>query len=435
MALKSGSQLIALRFPNFVRVAGEVIEGCVDLNVPLARKDGIDHLSIELEGVIKTKTITSLGPVIVHHKETVHLFDSPSQTLWSSKATQPDVSCDILSCPFRFTLPSSLPPSFTCGNSTPPDATVRYSLQAVGARSGTLQRNRRFKRVFLVMPAASERQMLEAEGLRQGWVGNGGWKHCQQDEKIRQGIWGEYSGVHASLSLPDLPSLPSSTPIPYTLHIMTDTKTLDKSDRPEDKHGKPLFPAPPTQLSELSVVLHRRAKYIVRDSGVDHEAERKDSFDLRSGRQLTTGYSSEEDVPRRIHRPSTNLLVDDAKWISDADSEERGVWRRSVRFMSTFVFPFAPSYRTETLKWVYTLEITIPFPGMGNDLTLKVPITLNPLAACPPPPLGAPGTSILAYADILPVGPPPDDLLDLPPAYFTTEGHEWDDEKAGAEKN
>ncbi|KAK7013179.1 arrestin-N domain-containing protein [Favolaschia claudopus] len=396
MALKSSSQLIALRFPNFVRVAGEVIEGRVDLNVPLARRDGIDHLSIELEGVIKT-----LGRVVVHHKEPfLLLFDSPSQTLWSSKATQPDISCDILSCPFRFTLPSSLPPSFTCGSSTPPDATVRYSLQVVGARSGTLQRNRRFKRVFLVMPAASERQVGPATAPGNIFV---------RTRRFDRAIWGEYSGVHASLSLPDLPSLPSSTPIPYTLHIMTDTKTLDKSDRPEDKHGKPLFPAPPTQLSELSLVLHRRAKYIVRDSGVDHVAERKDSFDLQN-------------VPRRIHRPSTDLLVDDATWIPDASSEERGVWRRSVRFMSTFVSRFAPSCRTETLKWMYTLEITIPFPGMGNDLTLKVPITLNPLAACPPPPIGAP-------EHVLPVGPPPNDLLDLPP------GHEWDDEKAGAEKN
>jgi hypothetical protein len=37
-----------------VRVAGETIEGCVDLHVPLLRKDSIENLRIEMQGVIKT---------------------------------------------------------------------------------------------------------------------------------------------------------------------------------------------------------------------------------------------------------------------------------------------------------------------------------------------------------------------------------------------
>jgi hypothetical protein len=47
-------QPITLHFQNLVRVAGETIEGCVDLHVPLLRKDGIENLRIEMQGVIKT---------------------------------------------------------------------------------------------------------------------------------------------------------------------------------------------------------------------------------------------------------------------------------------------------------------------------------------------------------------------------------------------
>jgi hypothetical protein len=47
------------------------------------------------------------------------------------------------------------------------------------------------------MPVATESQLIAQESLRQGW--NGLWKATTQDEKVQQGIWGEYLRVHASV--------------------------------------------------------------------------------------------------------------------------------------------------------------------------------------------------------------------------------------------
>ncbi|KAJ7359077.1 hypothetical protein DFH08DRAFT_1074650 [Mycena albidolilacea] len=418
-------QPITLHFQNLVRVAGETIEGRVDLHVPLLRKDGIGNLRIEMQGVIKTQILRTYGQVTVMHKQVVPLFPAQSQSLWtSSDSAQAD--SDVVSLPFRFTLPEDLPPSFAFGSYS---ATVRYSLEVVGERPGVFHRNRRVRRVLVVMPAATESQLIARESLRQGW--NGPWKATTQDEKVRQGIWGEYSRVHVSVSLPDLPEFPISTPIPYTLHVVTETKTLDRSDRPEDKHGKPLFPVPPTQPSDL---FRRNIEYTVQGRGLGlHREKKKDIFNLHRSQALAN--TTEMKKVRRAQTAPTqpmepagevHTITDEPEWIPK-DDKERGIWRRSVRFTSTLAFPFAPTSTTETLRWSYTLLFTISFPGIGNDLKLEVPVHLGPASACPPPPTGAPGSSNLAYADILPAGPPP--MLDLPPTYWAGDNQDWDDEK------
>ncbi|KAJ7223745.1 hypothetical protein B0H12DRAFT_1150561 [Mycena haematopus] len=419
----SSIQPITLHFQNVVRVAGEIIEGRVDFHVPLMQKDGIEHLRIELLGVIKTGIFRQYGQVTILHKQTVPLCSS-SQSLWTSKSTQSD--SDVVSCPFQFTLPEDLPPSFCYGKHSPPDATIRYSLDVVGERPGVFHRKRRIRRVFLVLPAASEGQLLVREQLRQGW--DGPWKVTTQDAKVRQGIWGDYSHVYATLSLPDLPSFPILTPIPYTLRIVTETKTLDRSERPE-KHGKPLFPVPPTQTSQ---VLRRKIEYTVLDGSL-HEEKRKDTFDLQKSQNLVDNTASS-----RVRRaqtahtqpmessPQVDAVVDEPEWIPKGE-KDRGIWRRSAHFTSTLAFPFAPTINTETIDWAYTLQFSVPFPGIGNDLDLELPIHLSASSACPPPPTGAPGSSSLTYADVLPAGPPP--MFDLPPTYWASENHDWDDEK------
>jgi hypothetical protein len=55
------SEPILLHFQDHVRVAGEVIQGRVDLNVALAQKDGIEHLRIKFRGSIETYVVSSFG--------------------------------------------------------------------------------------------------------------------------------------------------------------------------------------------------------------------------------------------------------------------------------------------------------------------------------------------------------------------------------------
>lgn len=72
---------ITLHFQNLVRVAGETIEGRVDLNLPLARKDGIEHLRIEMRGVIKTCVYSTTQPERHLNTYDVHPVQSTDNTV------------------------------------------------------------------------------------------------------------------------------------------------------------------------------------------------------------------------------------------------------------------------------------------------------------------------------------------------------------------
>ncbi|KAJ7754566.1 hypothetical protein B0H16DRAFT_1542796 [Mycena metata] len=422
-------QLITIRFPNLVRVAGETIEGHVDFNVPLARKDGIENLRFEVRGVIRTQIYRQYGDAGIVHKETVPLFSSVD-SLWTPES--PDTGSDVVSLPFRFKLPDDLPPSFYRW-----DGTVRYSLEAVCERPGKFHPNRRARQIFSVTPAASKNQLLAKESLRQGWTGP--WKETKKEEKIRQGIWGEYSHVYATFSIPDLPSFPIATPIPYSFQIVTETKTVDHSDHPDDKHGHPLFPAPPTLSTDLTQILCRKIECRVRTDNIfsrtkpkyTHHEKRTETFDLQKNRRLEekdrkapTDYGQTESI---TCTQAVEAIVDEPEWIPK-DHKSRGIWRRSVRFTSTLTLPFAPTLSSETIDWQYILQFVVPFPGLTNNFKLEIPLELGPGLACPPPPTGAPGSSNHSYADVLPAGPAPS-ILDLPPAYWGEDGHDWDDDK------
>ncbi|KAJ7163765.1 hypothetical protein C8R46DRAFT_325594 [Mycena filopes] len=397
-------RLITLRFPNLVRVAGETIEGHVDLNLSLARKDGIQSLRIEFRGVIQTRIYKRYTHTGIWYEEAVPLCSS-SESLWTPESAS--TSPDTFSCPFQFTIPGNLPPSLHH-----PCATIGYSLEVVAERP--TGKKRRLSRFFPVTSAASQRQLLAKESLRQGWTGP--WREIKHERRIRQGLWGDYSHVSATLSLPDLPSFPIATPIPYSVHIVTETKTLDRSE--SSKNSNSLFTTPPTRSSQLTQTLRRRTDYRVRDCDTEFNDVIDEPFDLQKARSLADDDGVE-------CTPAVEAVVEEPEWIPKDDGKNRGVWRRSARFTSTITFPFAPTFSSKTLVWQYTLEFIVRFPGMKNDLQLEMPIRLGPGFACPPPP----GSS--SYADVLPAGPAPY-MLDLPPpAYWAEEEGDWDDEKQG----
>ncbi|KAJ7503134.1 hypothetical protein B0H11DRAFT_619688 [Mycena galericulata] len=398
------SQVITLHFQDIVRIAGETFVGYVDLNVALAQEEHIEQLRIKLRGSLTTTITTQNGQNRVTHREVVPLVRL-DQSLWKQGSSFPEPGSHIVSCPFQFKLPENLPPSFHCAQSS--RGSISYSLEVVGDRPGLFRLNRRIRRLISVVPAASPAQMLVKESLRQGWTGN--WKDIKAEEKLRQGIWGDYSNARVTLTLPSLPSFPIATPIPFSFHVVTETKVHPRSDRPEDKHGKPLFPEPPTRSSQLSPVLVRQA-----------------SVRVRGRSRLVTDTFGLQGIRGSSQARAVQATVDDPEWIPK-DDKDRGIWRRTVHFNSTLTFPFAPTSNTQNLDWQYALQFVVPFPGIGNDLKIRTPLHLGAASPCPPPPIGAAGTSSLSYADIPPAGPPP--MLDLPPSYWAGEDHDWGDEK------
>ncbi|KAJ6495379.1 hypothetical protein C8R45DRAFT_824019 [Mycena sanguinolenta] len=312
------------------------------------------------------------------------------QVLWTQcSGAFPAADPHVISLPFQFQLPANLPPSFLCDDGADARGAISYLLEVEGAGPSISRPNPRVRRAFSVVPAASQNQLLVKEFLQQGW--QGAWRDVSQNEQLRQGIWGEYSRAAVTLSLPDLLSFPIATSIPYRLHIVTETKTVDKTEHPEDKHGKPLFPIPLTHSTQLQMKLHRTTQVRI----FERIEDVKDSFDLQSVRP-----------PRKR---DVEVFVDEPAWVPTDGSKDRGFWKRSVHFNSTLDFSYAPTTSVESLAWTYALHFTVPFPGLGNDLKIELPIHLSPSASCPTPPIEAAGA-----------------LIDRS-SYWSGESHDWNE--------
>ncbi|KAJ7287051.1 hypothetical protein C8J57DRAFT_1282667 [Mycena rebaudengoi] len=415
MSTKSTSEPISLHFQDLVRVAGEIIQGRVDLNVALAQMDGIKHLRLKFRGSIHTTTTESESSdrSDTIYRQTVSLFrvDKP---LWDSGTALPASGSHVLAFPFEFQLPEDLPPSFHCsvvrlGHT----AAISYSLEVVGDRTGLFHRNRRVRRLISVVPAASEQQLLAKESLRQGFRGT--WKLAGVDKRMRKGIWADYSYAQVELLMPDLPSFPIATDIPFSFHVITHTKPMRRSERPMDKYGAPLFPAPPALSSDVKLTLLRKTNIRAQT----HDGFGNEVFELRGSLGDATCVGA------------VRAVTDAAEWLPDPnhkDDKSRGIWKRAVHFESAVALHFAPTFAAETVDWEYKLRFEVPFPGIGNNIKLEVPVRLDPGSACPPPPIGAAGSSRSTYADVLPAGPPPP-MEDLPPSYWAGVDNDWDDEK------
>ncbi|KAJ7350666.1 hypothetical protein DFH08DRAFT_741785 [Mycena albidolilacea] len=384
------SPTFVLHFPDAVRVAGETIQGRVELNVALAQDEGIENLHVNLKGSIVTTIIESnFDGSETKHERAIELINS-GKSLWERGTVFPDPGSHILVLPFKFKLPTNLPPSFHL-SVLHHEAIISYTLEVVGSRPGLFSKDRLIRKIFPVLPAASPAQILAKKSMRKGW--HGPWKTISLERKMRPGFWGDYSHASAEVKIPDLEAFPRATAVPVNLYIETRTKSMARTAAPVDKHHKPLFPAPPTQSAEVKLFFDREASI---------RAQRRkgtvvDSF------QTHGGFGD----PANSVEPT----FEEAEWIPDPERKDYGVWKRSVRFETTVTLPFAPTFSTETIKCKYSLNFIVSFPGIGigNDIELHVPVNLDPAHACP--------SFALNYADVPPEGPPPP-LDELPPPAY-----------------
>ncbi|KAJ7273339.1 hypothetical protein C8J57DRAFT_1317592 [Mycena rebaudengoi] len=393
-------QAIGLHFQNRVHICGEALQGHVDVNVRVKLRG-----SIYAEITENTHTTSSNN----HHKQHTTTERRRIEVLradvllWTQATTLPDYA-GVLSLPFQFLLPDNLPPSFHCSVANR-IGIISYAIEVVADRPGIFKFNRRIASVFSVVPAASPPDLGFKQFLLDGWSGE--WKAVVHEDRIRRGIWGDYSLVKTKLVMPALVAFPMSTAFPFRVHITTETKPVKRTDSPEEKN-KPLFPAPPMNLSELEITLIRNVHFKVSQ----RHAYTTETVALVGG----TGES-----PRSR---TTFMEADPPEWIQSPDSS-KGIWRRTVHMASTVSLPFPPTFSCEILGWDYAFRFRVPFPGIGNDVQSDSAVWVVPGFACSPTPFGRDST--LNYADIPPQGPAPQ--LDLPPSYWEGEYHDWDDKQ------
>nr|GAT56176.1 predicted protein [Mycena chlorophos] len=374
--------------PDTVRVAGETIEGHVELDLHRAQQDGVEDVSITLKGsVITTIHETNTDGSDTKHQSTIPLIDTTT-SLWQRGAAFPLPGSHILDLPFEFQLPSSLPPSFHFAVHHH-KVSINYTMEILGSRPGLLRKDRRITKTFAVLPAASPTQIEAKLSLKQGWVGP--WKTTVSEMKVRQGLCGGFGFARLEVEMPKLHSFPRATPVPLQIMVETRTKPMLRTKQPFDKHQKPLFPSPPDDIGRLKLNFCRETKMLAHR----RSATRTDSHCISSA------------TAKAVTSPP-------AEWIPDSEHPERGVWKRSVQFHSTICLPFAPTFATETVQCKYYLRLDLPFPGR-NNLSVYVPIRLDPVDPCPLP-------TDLNYALIPPESPPPMDA-DIPPTYLSAIEH------------
>ncbi|KAJ7763089.1 hypothetical protein B0H14DRAFT_2300771, partial [Mycena olivaceomarginata] len=95
---------ISLHLQNRARIAGEFLQGHVELNVSLALKDGIQAVRVKLRGSTYISNGKSESSTERRRIEVLRA----DATLWTDGGPQ----TGILSLPFQFSLPVDLPPSF-----------------------------------------------------------------------------------------------------------------------------------------------------------------------------------------------------------------------------------------------------------------------------------------------------------------------------------
>ena len=224
------------------------------------------------------------------------------------------------------------------------------------------------------------------------------------------------------MSIPDVKVLPLFCDIPYQIRIVTTTAPLTAAKARAHPAGKPIFPAPPTTHADVDFKVCRRV--YIRAKRFTAVGESDVAFILGQGTTPSKPHPAVVmDAPERVWVP---LKPRDEKEKGSAD--ERGVWVQKVQLTSKMRITVPPTFATRLIHCEvrpsyscvpcqklclrdaqHFLYMQVPFAGIGNDLKLRIPVTINSGIDASMQ-LDQPGSSV-GDSD----APPPPPMLDLPP--------------------
>lgn len=348
-------------------IAGGAVSGEVILNFPLMQQEQIDEVYLKFKGSVYTYAAAHTGaalPIDMNISDgllTSYRFISPARTdlnetkdvdiirdriaVWSRGSAYPPPDSHTLSVPFTFNFPPEIPPSFefTVLESR---AVVRYGVEAVGARPGALRLNKRVFVPVVGLPADPYGAQLRAgplAGPASGWTGP--WTTVVMQKNIRTGFWGEYAEVSVEVRsspasmvrrltgpqfrYPTLMSVPIWTPIPFTLTVVTTSKTCKRTS---DSESGPIWPAPPTKPEDVRLELVRTAY-------------------VRTG-HLTWTQKDRIALLGRLgeHKKGEDIRVQTAQKAWLPNSETKGRWKQQTSFTSSLDLSCSPSFKSPTLS-------------------------------------------------------------------------------------
>ncbi|PIL37728.1 hypothetical protein GSI_01422 [Ganoderma sinense ZZ0214-1] len=371
-----------LHIPPAVYVSGSTLEGEVELNLRELNQDEVEEVHVELRG--SSYTWMSRGTVTL--QETVDLAND-DVCVWTRNGPYPLPGSDTVRVPFCFVIPERIPPSFSYWTIFQ-GTHVRYSVAAVGVRKGALTINKRHLIPLPILPRD------EAGAAVKDAYASYGWKMFAAEDKIRKGLWGEYSKVHVELALPNIQSLPLFSDIPYVITVTTTTAPLSHSKAHEHTGEKEIFPPVPHDPHEIEFELHRLVKFSAK---------------------IMPGLASEDVATflggKSEKRPQVQVAVDfpAPQWVSSSsdggEKSRTGSWVQRGTYRSTFRLNCPPTFTVDNIDASYTLTVKVPFPGIGNSVKLEIPVVITSGITKP-----------LARDPSSASSEPP--LLDLPPSYW-----------------
>lgn len=383
---------INLAFSSRLYIAGEAVEGSVDLYFPKVMRENIMKVFVRLRGSISTTVIIERGNTSSTYRQHVDLCREDISLWQKGCALYPPPGTHVLRLPFRFTLPVDLPPScaYRGGKWR---GVIAYYVAVVGIRASGFRGDFTAQRPFTVLPVNIHGANLRSL-LRLGW--NGAWKSFKASKEIRRGIWGDCSQVQVTLALPDMGAFPVMTSTPCVVNVVTLTKTMG---RHEHKEEDTIFPEPPRQPEGFVLVLQAEVKVGAR--GVKDGGSATSQIHAVFDKSVQSAYI---EPLRKVWIPARDAYVAKAG---------KGQWRQEVTVRPSFVLNCTPCFKTDTLRVKYSAAcLKICFPGVGNNVNVELPIEI--ISSMSPP--GEPWQ-----------GPPPE--LDLPPGYFEPEANgngEWE---------
>ncbi|EKM59073.1 uncharacterized protein PHACADRAFT_249265 [Phanerochaete carnosa HHB-10118-sp] len=350
------------------RLAGERIDGYIELDIPGLTKAKIEDVRLELKGalyVVPAKTKSTASPTVVDAarpvrsvntkvKPTVSLF-SEGMSVWHQGVTSPDA----LRAPFSFFLPPDLPPTceVICSHWA---GSVVYSLIITAKRGSS--KSQVIEEHITVIPGSRKGATIHAALSAGPWEGN--WKTVHAEREIRRGLWGEYSHVAASLSLPASELFPTNTDIPLILRIVTTSRVMDATEENEAQAGH-IFPAPPARFPNLDFRLERSTCCAKEKAAPS--CDLLNHFDCFKPERFTVD-------EKKAWRPLSQH--------GDEDNG-KGRWRQEATFKSTFKLECVPSFHREEMELTYGVRLKVAFPGIGNNIALEFPMEIVSFKAPP----------------------------------------------------
>ncbi|TCD69538.1 hypothetical protein EIP91_007161 [Steccherinum ochraceum] len=396
---------IHLQFPSGICVGGEVLKGEVELEFPGVQKDKVQEVVVRLRGSAYARLKRSTNPGRNSgRRESIDVVKQDYH-LWKRQRNNMPQGTQTLRIPFQFKLPPDAPPSCQISGRVNRrgkryEAAVVYYIEVLAVRSGLFKKNRYLRRPLAVLPmdqvGAHINEQIQSSGVAFPT------RTREFRKKIRRGWLGRSATVQVQkVSLPDLEAFPLFTRIPYAIKVTTTTKRMSYNTDLEDT-GIKLFPPPPTRSTEVQFSLRRLTSLRAKTS------KAKVSEHVANLGGLGRGDSKQH----------VDLEIAARRWNRHERKDGQGTWTQETILKSFITLRCSPTFSTRVLDISYTMSIRVRFPGLGNNLSVSIPIHVTSGLST-----GAQTNASFTHSN---------HDLDLPPPYWNAcEGWGVEDEEQG----